>query len=128
MMIADSDVLIDFLRGRDPGLGRIRIELRAGGLATTSVSAFELASGARTSKEQGKVQILLDALTILPVDARAADLAADVRRALEAAGQGIGMADYLIAGVCLAHEGTLLTRNRGHFERVPGLHVGGVYK
>jgi tRNA(fMet)-specific endonuclease VapC len=128
MMIADSDMLIDFLRGREPGHGRIEIELRTDHLATTSVNAFELLSGARNSKEQAKVEVLLEALTILPVDARAADLAATVRRELEAEGQGIGMADYLIAGVCLAREGTLLTRNTGHFGRVRGLHVGGVHR
>lgn len=127
MMIADSDMLIDFLRGRDPGHGRIQIELRTGGLATTSVNAFELASGARSSKEQAKVEILLEALKILPVDAQAADLAAGVRRTLEADGNGIGMADYLIAGVCLAQAATLLTRNLEHFRRVPGLHLGGVH-
>ena len=127
MMIADSDLLIDFLRGRDPGHGRIRIELRTGGLATTAVNAFELSSGARTGKEQAKIQILLDAMTILPVDAVAANLAAGVRRGLEAEGRGIGMADYLIAGVCLSHEATLLTRNLEHFRRVPGLRIGGHY-
>jgi tRNA(fMet)-specific endonuclease VapC len=127
MMIADSDMLIDFLRGREPGHGRIAIELRAN-LATTSVNAFELLSGARNGKEQAKVEVLLKALTILSVDERAADLAATVRRELEADGQTIGMADYLIAGVCLAHKGTLLTRNTGHFGRVRGLQLGGIHK
>jgi predicted nucleic acid-binding protein len=34
------------------------------------------------------------------------------------------MADSLIAGIVLAHHGVLLTRNRRHFERVPGLSLG----
>lgn len=33
------------------------------------------------------------------------------------------MADSLIAGIVLAHDGILLTRNRKHFERVPALHL-----
>jgi tRNA(fMet)-specific endonuclease VapC len=125
MMVADSDLLIDFLRGRDPGHARIRLELATGGLATTAVNAFELASGGGSGKEADKVRVLLDALIVLHLDARAADLAAAVRRDLEARGKGIRMADYLIAGVCLAHGATLLTRNVGHFRRVAGLHVGG---
>lgn len=36
----------------------------------------------------------------------------------------IGTADYLIAGIVLANRGILLTRNRDHFERVPGLTLG----
>jgi tRNA(fMet)-specific endonuclease VapC len=125
MMIADSDLLIDFLRGREPGHGRIRLELGTGRLATTAVNAFELLSGAAATKERAKVQILLDALTVLPLETKAADLAARTRLDLEAQGKGIGMADYLIAGVCLAHGGTLLTRNVEHFARVPHLRIGG---
>jgi predicted nucleic acid-binding protein len=30
----------------------------------------------------------------------------------------------MIAGTCLAHSAILLTRNRRHFERVPGLALG----
>jgi len=38
------------------------------------------------------------------------------------------MADSLIAGICLAYEGTLLTRNWKHFERVAGLRISGRYQ
>lgn len=64
---------------------------------------------------------LLDALQTLPLDREAADRAAQVRRRLEARGSGIGMADSLIGGIVLLHDGILLTRNRRHFERVEGL-------
>jgi predicted nucleic acid-binding protein len=37
---------------------------------------------------------------------------------------GIGMADSLIAGIGMTHHGVLLTRNRRHFEGVPGLPLG----
>jgi predicted nucleic acid-binding protein len=33
------------------------------------------------------------------------------------------MADSLIAGIVTSSAGTLLTRNRRHFERVPGLRL-----
>jgi tRNA(fMet)-specific endonuclease VapC len=127
MIVADSDVLIDFLRGREPGHQRIQLELRTGRLATTSINAFELLSGAAATKEHTKVSTLLNAVKVLPLEERAADLAAGVRRNLEAGGNGIGMADYLIAGVCLAHNATLLTRNRDHFSRVPDLQIGGLH-
>jgi len=121
MMVADSDVLIDALRGREPAAGRIALEIKLGTLASTSVNAFELLSGARTKKEKRAVETLLAALPILPVDEASGRMAADIRLALERAGQGIGMADYLIAGVCLSRSAMLLTRNRAHFERVAGL-------
>lgn len=121
MIVADSDVLIDALRGQEPARGRLAIELSTGQLATTTISVFELTSGARTAAEREKVEHLLGPLTILTLDRRAAKVAGDVRRQLEAKGTGIGMADYLVAGICLARSALLLTRNRSHFERVPGL-------
>lgn len=121
MILADSDVLIDALRGRPDAAARVDRALETGRLATTSITAFELRSGARSEEASAKVEALLAALPILPFDEAAAERAADVRRSLEATGDPIGMADYLIAGVCLARSASLLTRNRAHFERVPGL-------
>jgi tRNA(fMet)-specific endonuclease VapC len=125
MMVADSDLLIDFLCGKDPGCARIKLEISTGRLATTAVNAFELMSGARSESDREKVAALLAALVILPVEERSAARAAEVRIHLESQGAGIGMADYLIAGVCLDKGGTLLTRNLAHFVRVQNLNIGG---
>lgn len=126
MIVADSDVLIDALRGREPVTSRIRRELASGALATTSISAFELLSGADNTRARRAIEALLAAAAVLPVDDAAGRAAAGIRRDLEADGLPIGMADYLIAGVCLVHTAPLLTRNRAHFERVPGLTLAGV--
>ena len=121
MIVADTDVLIDALRGRQPATSRLVAGLRDGTLATTAVSAFELLSGARTAQEVDAIDTLLAALPILPFDERASRAAGASRRGLETAGQTIGLGDYLIAGVCLSRGASLLTRNRKHFERIPGL-------
>ena len=124
MMVADTDVLIDFLAGRDPACRRVALELERGRLQTTAVTRFELLCGARNAREESIIRQLLAAVPALPLDEQAADRAAAVRRALERAGEAIGMADSLIAGVVLARGGTLLTRNRRHFERIPELQLG----
>lgn len=80
---------------------------------------------ARTPRQQAVVEILPDALRILPLDADAAAAAADARRRLLERGEDIGMADSLIAGVCLANEGMLLTNNKKHFKRIEGLKLSG---
>jgi tRNA(fMet)-specific endonuclease VapC len=126
VIVADSDVLIDALRGREPATGRIRRELASGALATTAISAFELLSGAGEPRARRAIEALLAAITVLPVDDAAGRAAAGIRRDLEADGLPIGMADYLIAGVCVVRAAPLLTRNRAHFERVRGLALGGV--
>lgn len=121
MIVADSDVLIDALQGRQDMKERVARELRSRSLGTTTVDAFELLSGARSPSSARHVKALIAALRILPVDLAAGEAAAEARRHLESSGTSMGMADYLIAGVCLERGLPLLTGNRTHFERVPDL-------
>jgi tRNA(fMet)-specific endonuclease VapC len=121
MIVADSDVLIDFLRGHGKGAEHVARELETRALATTSVTAFEVRSGAHSPKHRKAVDSLLEAMTILPFGTEEATIAAEIRKDLERGGRPIGMADYMIAAICIANEGTLLTRNRKHFERVEAL-------
>lgn len=124
MIVADTDVLIDFLAGQEPAAARIALELEQGDLHTTAVTRFELLAGARAERQRKGILKLLAALATLPLDVAAADRAAAVRRDLEKRGAPIGMADSLIAGIVLEAGGILLTRNRAHFERVEGLALG----
>ena len=123
MMVVDTDVLIDGLNGKNPSSARISREIESGTLATTTVTLFELLSGAKTRRARDAIKMLLSAITILALDEESGATAAAIRRDLEARGTTIGMADYLIAGICRARSLPLLTRNRSHFERVPGLRV-----
>lgn len=120
MIVADTDVLIDFLAGKGEA-DAVESLLRRGAIRTTVISRFELLSGAKSAKQLARVVQLLDAVPALALDAGAADAASEIRRELEQSGNGIGMADSLIAGIVTCNDGTLLTRNRRHFERVPDL-------
>lgn len=121
MIVADTDVLIDFLAGRNPAADRVATELDRGNLGTTVISRFELLSGARSQNQERRIRELLDALSPLPLDWQAADRAAQVRRRLERKGASIGMGDSLIAGIVLSRHASLWTRNRRHFELVEDL-------
>jgi tRNA(fMet)-specific endonuclease VapC len=125
MIIADSDVLIDFLRGKGDWARRVAVELETRSFGTTALTAFEIRSGARTARQKKAVDTLLEAMTILPFGPEEARIASDIRQQVESRGQPIGMVDYMIAAVCIAAGGVLLTRNRKHFERVEGLKLGG---
>jgi predicted nucleic acid-binding protein len=123
MIIADTDVLIDFLAGHEPSATVVAREIERGNLRTTVISRFELLAGARTTKQETAIRDLLGSVPALLLDPAAADKAAAVRRELEKAGQSIGMADCLIAGVSLVSGSPLLTRNVRHFSRVAELEV-----
>jgi tRNA(fMet)-specific endonuclease VapC len=124
MIIADTDVLIDFLRGRGVA-ARIAVELESRSVGTTAITAFEIRSGARTARQRSAVDALLEAMTILPFGPEEAQVAAEVRQQVESQGLPIGMADYMIAAICISNDGVLLTRNLKHFERVKGLRLAG---
>jgi len=124
MIIADSDVLIDFLRGRGEA-ARVAVELESRSFGTTAVTAFEIRSGARTARQKSAVDTLLDAMTILPFGPEEAQVAAEVRQQVESQGLPIGMADCMIAAICISNDGVLLTRNLKHFVRVKALRLAG---
>jgi len=121
MIIADTDVLIDYLEGRGLGAEAVFQALRRDELQTTTINYFELLAGARRRRQQESILALLESIQVLPLDVDAARRAAEVRQQLERSGIGIGMGDSLIAGIALARGATLLTRNKRHFDRVPGL-------
>jgi tRNA(fMet)-specific endonuclease VapC len=120
MTIADTDVLIDYLAGQGEADAVERL-LRRGALMTTVVTRFELLSGAKSPKQLARLVQLLKAVPSLVLDDSAANAASEIRRSLDQSGNSIGMADSLIAGIVMSNGGSLLTRNRRHFERIPGL-------
>jgi tRNA(fMet)-specific endonuclease VapC len=121
LILADTDVLIDFLAGIEPVRSQIVAYLERDMVQTTAITAFELLSGAHTGKSGDAVRELVRGLPVAPLERNGATHAAAVRQQLETGGERIGMADSLIAGIALAGGFSLFTRNRKHFNRVPGL-------
>ena len=120
MIIADTDVLIDFLLGAQPMADQVATLRRSENLQTTAITCFELLAGARGKLGQ-KTHDLIACIPVLMLDRNAATRAASVRQNLESLGFPIGMADSLIAGIALENDLPLLTQTRKHFERILGL-------
>lgn len=122
VVVVDTDLVIDFLRGKGPGVPLVR-ELVAGHrLRVTAITAFELRVGADFLARRDDILRLVRSRTF-PLDSRSALRAGDVAAALRRDGQDIGMADCLQAGICLNFDLPLATRNRKHFQRVDGLRL-----
>lgn len=127
MACFDTDFLIAYLQN-DPDAIRKLQSLRAGHdneAVTTAVNAAELWKGVYRSKDRqkdlAKVEWLLDSLELLVLDAESARLAGEMDAAIKS--NPIGESDLLIASIAMSNKQTLVTRNRKHFERVPGLRV-----
>jgi predicted nucleic acid-binding protein len=68
VILADTDVLIDFLAGVQPVASRMAAYAAPGRLQTSAVNSFELLSGAGEGRRAEFVRQLLAAVPILPRD------------------------------------------------------------
>lgn len=123
MKLLDSDVCIEILRGRLAVIDRRERETDE--VATTWVTASELFFGAAKSAKPGTNAALvfqfLDTLPVLGPDLVSARLFGEVKARLSAGGNLVADADLFIGSIALGRGATLVTGNRKHYERIPGL-------
>jgi len=126
-VIVDTDVVVDYLRGRQPGGSLYSKWRKKAKVVLTSVVAFELLLGAKLSSKRderlSEVQSLLDQHEISSFDADAAHVASDIGTELRKKGQTMEVRDLLNASICVARNMPMLTKNRSHYERVPALRI-----
>jgi len=122
MKILDSDHWIALLRRRLDLRGRASPDEE---LAMTAISLCELTHGAyksaRATENLARLDVLLAATTLLPYGAGAARRFGLLKANLERLGESLSDLDLQIASIALEYEALLVTHNRNHFERVPGL-------
>lgn len=122
LVVVDSDLLIDFLRGRGEGSALVRELLAGRQLRVTALTAFEIRLGSDFLDRRTEIGRLFRSRT-LPLDLASALRAGGVHARLAADDQAVGVADALQAGICLRYGLPLATRNRGLFERTPELEL-----
>ncbi len=95
-------------------------------LFTTIINVAEYYAGTFRSKTKGAVENARDYLqqfSILMLDEDSALLWGRLYSELKS--NVIGDRDLFIASIALSNKQTLITRNKKHFERIPGLQVEG---
>lgn len=124
--LLDTNIVSELVR--DPG-GLVKDRIARVGEETVCVSivvAAELRFGAakrNSTRLTLQVETILSALPILALESPVDEHYAEIRAALEKAGNPIGPNDLLIAAHARALALTLVTRNAAEFARVPGLIV-----
>lgn len=120
LVVVDTDLVVDFLRGRGEGSLLVRKLVAAGRLRLTAVTAFEIRLGTDFLERKDEIARLFRSRT-LPLDLASGLVAGEIHAGLTREGRTIGMADALQAGICLRNALPFATRNRRHFERIPDL-------
>jgi tRNA(fMet)-specific endonuclease VapC len=122
VILLDTNVLIHFLKGRQPVVEKLHAA-PSRELAISFVTRYELECGVlhMGAARRKIVRELCDDLQQIPFDEAAAVDAAQIRADLSAKGQVIGPLDLLIAGTARSRGAVLVTANTREFARVKGL-------
>jgi len=124
--LLDTNILSDLVRNPQGAVARQIARLGEDAVCTSIIVACELRFGAAKSgsaRLTEQLEVILEVLPILPLEAGADSIYGEVRAALEKAGRPIGPNDLLIASQALAIGLTLVTDNIREFERIPGLEL-----
>lgn len=115
LLLLDTTVLIDILRGRPVTAERLREHRDAGDtLCTTAINAEEIARGLRSSEREAAMS-LFEGLVTIPLGRREGWQAGAWRREHAQRGLTLTQADCLIAAAALSAEARLVTGNPRHF-------------
>jgi predicted nucleic acid-binding protein len=115
-LLLDSSVLIDVQRRYKPALAWLARQDQTA-LFVSSATAFELYAGADRPGAAEAVRQMLDAVSIVVVDAVIAEKGASIFRRYEAS-HGVDEFDAIIAATALVARLPLVTRNVRHFPAV----------
>ncbi len=114
LVLLDSTVLIDYLRGK-PAMQRVfALEKKGDVPSTTAVNIEEIFRGIRP-REEKRAHQLLSGLEIIPLDARVGVLAGTWRRDFARRGITLAQPDCLIAAAAIVWNATLVTGNLTDF-------------
>ncbi len=124
-LCADTDILIDYFRGREPGKSTFIKWREKTKIFITSITAFELMLGANLSSKCEEriieVESLLNQHEVLAFALDDALKASEKGAELRVKGTVIDIRDLLNASICISRKIPILTKNRAHYERIPDL-------
>jgi len=123
----DTDVIVDYLRGREPGRSAFTKWRKKTELYVTSITAFELLLGASLSSKKERriieVESLLERHSVLNFTHETARKAAEIGAELKVKGIPIEIRDLFNASICLTRNLPILTKNKAHYNRIEGLEI-----
>ena len=121
IVIADTDIVIDFFSGAEPAASAMADLIQVDRLTLTSITVFELYAGITGKKRLRQINDLITNMQVFPLEKKEAETSAQIYNDLKQTGKLIGNQDILIAGICITRNLPLMTRNIEHFSRISNL-------
>lgn len=124
--LIDANIIIDFFKKREPGFSEFS-KIESQNLSTSIVCWSEVGYGINKSGNPSKRQQEFDRflsnfnIKVLSIGIKTAAQFVNLKIGLEKRGLRLEDFDLLIAAGAIAHDLTLVTGNKKHFSRIPGL-------
>jgi predicted nucleic acid-binding protein len=114
-VLLDTDVVIEILRTRNPGILTLwsELALNSADALISPITSAEVWAGAWPRERTTTEQFLLS-MTCLPIDYEIAQIAGDFLRQFSKS-HGLKIGDALIAATAIQYRAALWTRNRKHY-------------
>lgn len=126
MFLIDTDIIIYNFNGNSVVADNLRMH-RTQPIMISVITYGELVYGARKSRQIERnlatAHRVAEIYPMLPVTQAVIETFASLRADLQMAGTPLDDMDLLIAATALSHNLTLVTNNKKHFGRIPGLEV-----
>jgi predicted nucleic acid-binding protein len=119
-VVLDTDIIIDFFRAEIGPFSRL-IELQnrhAIELYLSSITVMELFTGESSEKNAAQLEEFIEKFRIVTFDKILARFTGELRRGRKL---NLHFADFIIGSTTLWLGAELATRNKKHFQEIPGL-------
>lgn len=121
MILCDTNILIEFLKGNAPIVQQLQV-IGQGQIAVSAITQAELLFGARDKRELQNLQKMLLSIQVLPVSPAISDRFIQLITSYSLSHR-LAIPDALIAATAIEYGMQLYTLNLKDFRFVAGLHL-----
>ena len=124
MVVADTSIWIDYLRGRDSRVADAVARLiDDADIGLVGVVLLELLRGTRGEAEQRRLEEQLQGAAFIEMTRDTWRRAGLLMAELDSQGMPIPVSDLIVAAIAMENGHEVFTRDKRHFERIPGLRL-----
>lgn len=126
LIFLDTSFVIAVLRGNGEASAKISQLRKTNSIGISSIARAELFHGAFKKPGEtkvGQLKALLSFFISEPFDQSVDEMSGKLMADLDKTGQTVDFRDVAIAATALKHGGKILTLNKKHFEKIPGITV-----
>ncbi len=110
MAMYDTNIMIDYLIGKEEAAEIIRKSTDERGISVSSISCYELFDGAKGTDEE-VLESLFSRITVHPIDLKVARKASDMHKKLRKTGSELSIADMFIVATAEANDEIFITKD-----------------